>query len=92
MSTNLKLYYKGKMELSIILIFLCMCGTTAVCVMPELKHNILDDGRPSRHMCMGKIIFQDNVHVHLPPNTSHMQCVCANSVKVMESDTIKALG
>ena len=29
------------MELSLILIVLCMCGTSAVSIMPELKHNIL---------------------------------------------------
>ena len=32
------------MELSLILIVLCMCGTSAVSIMPELKHNILRFG------------------------------------------------
>ena len=40
MSANTNIYYKGKMELSLILIVLCMCGTSAVSIMPELKHNI----------------------------------------------------
>ena len=40
MSTNLKIYYKGKMKLSKLLIFLHMCGATAVSIMPELKHTI----------------------------------------------------
>ena len=32
------------MELSLILIVLCMCGTSAVSIMLELKHNILRFG------------------------------------------------
>ena len=32
------------MELSLILIILCICGTTAISIMPELKHNILRFG------------------------------------------------
>ena len=32
------------MELSLILIILCMCGTSAVSIMLELKHNILRFG------------------------------------------------
>ena len=32
------------MELSLILIVLCVCGTSAVSIMPELKHNILRFG------------------------------------------------
>ena len=32
------------MELSLILIILCMCGTSTVSIMPELKHNILRFG------------------------------------------------
>ena len=43
-STNTKIYYKGKMEFSLILIILCMCGTSDVSIMPELKHNILRFG------------------------------------------------
>ena len=32
------------MELSLILIVLCMCGTSAISIMLELKHNILRFG------------------------------------------------
>ena len=32
------------MELSLILNILCICGTTAIIIMPELKHNILRFG------------------------------------------------
>ena len=32
------------MELSLILIVLCVCGTSAISIMPELKHNILRFG------------------------------------------------
>ena len=40
MSTKTKIQYEGKMELSLILIVLCMCGTSAIGTMLELKHNI----------------------------------------------------
>ena len=40
MSTKTIIQYKGKMELSLILIILCMYGTSAVSIMPELKYNI----------------------------------------------------
>ena len=43
-STKTKIQYKGKMELSLILIILCMYGTSAISIMPELKHNILRFG------------------------------------------------
>ena len=43
-STKIKIQYKGKMELSLILIVLCVYGTSAVSIMPELKHNILRFG------------------------------------------------
>ena len=39
-----KIQYKGKMKLSLILIILCMYGTSAVSIMPEIKHNILGFG------------------------------------------------
>ena len=32
------------MELSLILIVLCVCGTSAISIMPELKHNMLRFG------------------------------------------------
>ena len=32
------------MELSLILIILCVCGTSAISIMPELKHDILRFG------------------------------------------------
>ena len=32
------------MELSFILIVLQMCGTSAISIMPELKHNVLRFG------------------------------------------------
>ena len=32
------------MELSLILIVLCVCGISAISIMPELKHNILRFG------------------------------------------------
>ena len=44
MSAKTKIQYKGKIELSLILIVLCMCGTSAVSIMPELKHSILRFG------------------------------------------------
>ena len=40
-STNKKIQHQGKMELSLILIVLYVCGTSAISIMPELKHNIL---------------------------------------------------
>ena len=39
-----EILHKGKMEFSIILIVLCVYGTSAVSVMPELKCNILRFG------------------------------------------------
>ena len=44
MSTKTKIQHKGKMEFSLILIILCMYGTSTVNIMPELKHNILRFG------------------------------------------------
>ena len=39
-----KIQYKGKMELSLFLIIPCLYGTSAISIMPELKHNILRFG------------------------------------------------
>ena len=39
-----KILHQGKMEFSIILIVLFVYGTSAVSIMPELKHNILRFG------------------------------------------------
>ena len=36
--------YKGKMKFSVFLIIICMYGTSAVGIMPELKHNVLTFG------------------------------------------------
>ena len=41
MSTKTTIQHKSKMKFSLILIILCMYGTSAVSIMPELKHNIL---------------------------------------------------
>ena len=41
---NKKVQHKGKMEFSLILIILCMYGTSAISIMLELKHNILRFG------------------------------------------------
>ena len=39
-----KIQHQGKMELSLIFIILYVCGTSAVSIIPELKHNILRFG------------------------------------------------
>ena len=32
------------MEFSVFMIMLCICSASAVCIMPELKHNVLRFG------------------------------------------------
>ena len=39
-----EIQHQGKMEFSLILIILYVCGTSAVSIMPELKHKILRFG------------------------------------------------
>ena len=43
------------MELSLILIVLCMCGTSAIGIMLELKHNILRFGYRVNFRCEGML-------------------------------------
>ena len=39
-----EIQHQGKMEFSLILIILYVCGISAVSIMPEVKHNILRFG------------------------------------------------
>ena len=41
--------------------------------------------------CAAKIVFQDDAHVHSPPKYQLYAVHMCNSVKVVESDTIKLL-
>ena len=43
------------MEFLLILIILMLCGTSAICIMPELKHNILRFGYRVNFRCEGML-------------------------------------